>query len=210
MRMSIKDRMRYWWTIFYFPFYVITFTIAEKINTEVTIISIPFDHSIPFIEYFIIPYLVWFPFIAITFAMFFWKDKKEFVKYVSALYIGMTVFLAVSFIFPNGLDLRPVSFERENIFVDMVKQLYSTDTSTNVIPSIHAYNSICAAIAIIKSKSVFTGTISKVLCTILSLSIVLSTVFLKQHSILDVIAAIVMYLIVYYFVYGRGTKEKTE
>ncbi len=210
MQINWKEKMKYWWTIFYFPLYVISFTIVEKINIDVTIISVEMDYGIPFVEYFIVPYLVWFPFIAFTFVMFFWKDKEEFVKYVSALYIGMTIFIIISYIFPNGLDLRPTTFERDNIFVDMVKRLYGTDTSTNVFPSIHAYNSICAAVAIIKSKHVFKGMWSKVLWSVLCSLIVLSTVFLKQHSIVDVIGAFVMFGILYVFIYGKQKEAKLD
>ena len=66
---------------------------------------------------------------------------------------GMTIFLIICTVFPNGLNLRPDTFVRDNIFVDMVRQLYQTDTSTNVLPSIHVFNSIGAVIAISHSDA---------------------------------------------------------
>lgn len=65
----------------------------------------------------------------------------------------MTIFLIVCTIFPNGLNLRPVTFPRENIYTDLVRMIYLVDTPTNVLPSIHVYNSIGAMAAIAHSTS---------------------------------------------------------
>jgi hypothetical protein len=63
------------------------------------------------------------------------------------LIIGMSLFIAVSMVFPNGLDLRPQEFPRDNICTDLCRYLYSIDTSTNVLPSIHVFNSIACGIS---------------------------------------------------------------
>ena len=65
---------------------------------------------------------------------------------------GMTIFLIICTVFPNALNLRPTVFPRDNMFTDMVKVLYKTDTPTNVLPSIHVFNSIGAGIAISHSN----------------------------------------------------------
>ena len=36
-------------------------------------------------------------------------------------------------------NLRPVTFERDNIFIRLVQFVYKNDTPTNVLPSIHVY-----------------------------------------------------------------------
>ena len=112
------------------------------------IIYSPIDDKIPFIEYFIVPYLLWFVFIAVVFAYFFFTDVDGFYKLAKISFAGMTIFLIISTIMPNGLAIRPVVFERDNIFVDLVKMLYQTDTPTNVFPSLHVFNSLAACIAI--------------------------------------------------------------
>ena len=89
---------------------------------------------------------------------------------------------------PNGLTIRPVVFERDNIFVDLVKMLYQTDTPTNVFPSLHVFNSLAACIAIKNSKKLNEH---KAICMgayILTALIIMATMFLKQHSVLDVMA----------------------
>ena len=56
--------------------------------------------------------------------------------------MGMTVFLIVSYVYPNAQHIRPTEFPRDNVFTDVVKWLYSTDTPTNILPSIHVFNSL--------------------------------------------------------------------
>ena len=195
--------------ILYFFIYLPIFLYLEKSITDYTIIHTSFDSAIPFIEYFIIPYDLWFLYIASSYVFFFFKSKKEFVRMAGMLTVGMTIFLIVSYIFPNGLpsDYRPDldNFPRDNIFVHMVRALYSTDTSTNVFPSIHVYNSIGVEIAI--HKTALLPKWIKWASFILCILICLSTLFLKQHSIVDVAGGIVMAIILYFPFYKMKSKN---
>ncbi|MBR1691495.1 MAG: phosphatase PAP2 family protein [Lachnospiraceae bacterium] len=188
--------------IAYFPVYMLAFTYLEA-NTPANyyIVHMKIDDSIPFCEYFIIPYLLWFFYIAAVVCTFIFLDKQDFYKLCITLGTGMTLFLLISFLIPNGHELRPVFFERDNIFVDMVKRLYAADTPTNLFPSIHCYNSIMAHIAIANSRKLKKYTKLRLASLILCTLIVLSTMFLKQHSAFDVITAAALSAIMYCLVY---------
>ena len=113
----------------------------------------------------------------------------------------MSVFLIISFLYPNGHLLRPTHFERDNIFVDKVRHLYQTDTATNIFPSIHVYNSIGVWIAVAHNQALKKKTWLQVGTAILAILIILSTMFLKQHSAWDMIGAVVLAIPVYIVVY---------
>ncbi|MCR5626540.1 MAG: phosphoesterase [Lachnospiraceae bacterium] len=204
MKYSISEKLKYWWTALYFPVYMLIFDYLEKHISSVKIISTRVDRLIPFIEAFVVPYLIWFPFIAIIALTFFFNDKEEYKNYFLALASGMTLFLIISAVFPNGLDIRPAYYDTTGIFGHMLSFIYSHDTSTNVMPSIHAYNSLVTIIAVDRSTKVFTSIRRKWLCHIISASIVLSTLFIKQHSILDVIAALALTVIADRLIYERA------
>lgn len=193
----------------YLLIYLPTFMFLEEYIKDYYIIHCKIDDMIPFVEIFIIPYYLWFLYIAFTYIFFFFKSREEFIRMATFLTIGMTLFLITSWVFPNGLpvNFRPEldSLGRDNIFIDMVRGLYSTDTSTNVFPSIHVFNSIGANIAFTHSKGVKKW--GKVLSNILCISICLSTMFLKQHSIIDVIGGIILAAVLYFPIYH---KKKTE
>lgn len=210
MKDNWKAKMKYWWTVLYCPLYLLCFTLVEKRDVPVAIVSIALDHKIPFLEVFIIPYLLWFPYIAGMFLIFFFKDKEEFLRMIKYLYMGMTLFIIISFLYPNGLDIRPAYFERDNILVRLVQMIYQNDTSTNVVPSIHVYNSIVVMIAALRSEKVLPKKWQKAVCCIISGLIILSTVFTKQHSVLDVFAAIILAWIGYQLYYKKEKAVETE
>lgn len=198
------------WVLTYFALYLPWFIYLENhIPSNYHIIHSVIDDKIPFVEYFIVPYLLWFVFIAVVFIYFLFTDVQGFYKLSILLFSGMTIFLLVSTFFPNGLELRPTSFARDNFFVDMVKILYATDTSTNVFPSIHVFNSLGVSIAIAHSEALKKHNIVRYTSYLLAASIVLSTMFLKQHSIIDVVFAFIMAYGLSQFVYVPETKKET-
>lgn len=159
------------------------------------------DDYIPFNELFVIPYILWFAYIVITVLYFFFTSKEEFYHCTAFLFIGMTICLIIYTLWPNAQDLRVTDFERNNIFVDLVKVFYANDTSTNVCPSIHCFNSIGAHIAISRNARLKKYPVIQAVSFVLMISICLSTMFIKQHSFVDFVAAIVLSIIMYFAVY---------
>jgi membrane-associated phospholipid phosphatase len=109
----------------------------------------------------------------------------------------MTIFLIISTVFHNGVDLRPAFFEHQNIFVDMVQVLERADTPTNVFPSIHVFNTVVICMATHDSATLKKRYAVKGFIYSLSILIILSTMFLKQHSVIDVAGAFVMAAVLY-------------
>ena len=139
------------------------------------------------------------------------KDKEEADKLIKFLIAGMTIFIVISAVFPNGHHLRPTSFERDNIFIDLIKNLYIADTPTNVLPSIHVYNSIAIMIAVWRSKCFANHKIIKISMLGLGVSIIFSTVLIKQHSMLDVLLAFLLSAFMYSVYYKKeSVREKGE
>lgn len=205
---QIIKKYRHAWVLLYGLLYMPWFCYLEHhVTHHYYQIHSPLDDYIPFVEFFIIPYLLWFLFIAVTTAYFFFTDRKGFYRLCAFMFSGMTVFLVVCTVFPNGLDLRPTSFPRENVFTDLVKWLYATDTPTNVLPSIHVFNSLAASFAIAHSRALKKKKWVQPAAYLLTLLIILSTMFLKQHSVTDVFAAMVMAGVLYYFVYVPAEKK---
>lgn len=186
---------------FYMIIYLISFQYLEQREGAYHVIRFGIDAYIPFCEYFVIPYFLWFAYVAVSVIYFGMKDQEEGNKLIAFLIIGMTVFIVVSALFPNGHNLRPKTFDRDNICVRLVKWLYTIDTSTNVVPSIHVYNSIAVMIAVIRTKCLKTHPIIKAALLLLGVSIICATVLIKQHSMLDVCTAGILSALVYTICY---------
>lgn len=205
---QIVYKYRHAWVLLYAFIYMPWFMYLERRpSVHYFTIHSPLDDYIPFVEYFIIPYFLWFIFIAAVAGYFFFTSRTDFYRLAAFLCTGMTLFLIICTVFPNGLHLRPETFVRENIFTDMVRFLYRTDTPTNVLPSIHVFNSIGAAIAVAHSQPLKKYKKTRYAAYITSFLIILSTMFLKQHSVTDVIAAFAMACMIYPFVYATETRK---
>ncbi len=186
--------------------YLIWFHILEIVPRRHYIeIGLKIDRMIPFCEYFIVLYLSWFAFVAIGGIYLYIRDREEYDRLMTVLVIGMTFFLVVSTLFPNRLNLRLAKMPRDNIFCRLVEFVWSTDTPTNVWPSIHVFNSISVAMGLTRSncrkkKPVWlsAGII------IWAGMIILSTVFVKQHSVVDVIGGALLALCCFIYTYGFG------
>lgn len=188
--------------ILYGIIYLVWFSWLEtNVTKNFHIIHIAVDDYIPFCEVFIVPYLMWFAYVAIVVAFFFFTSREDYYKTCMFLFTGMTIFLIISTLWPNGHHLRPIVLPRENIFTQLLSILWKTDTPTNLWPSIHVYNSLGAHFAVINSKAFKNRFGFKCASFIMAASIIASTVLIKQHSMFDVITAFIMAAVMYTLVY---------
>nr|WP_304954772.1 phosphatase PAP2 family protein [uncultured Acetatifactor sp.] len=173
----------------------------NKRNYEV--IHVGLDDYIPFCEVFIVPYLLWFGYVAAVVVFLFFKNKQDYYRSCAFLFTGMTLFLIISTLWPNGHHLRLAEMPRDNIFTQAVSALWKIDTPTNIWPSIHVYNSMGAHFAVMRSAELKGKKGIRIASGILAFSIILSTVFLKQHSCFDVATGLGLGAVMYMLVYRR-------
>lgn len=211
MTVQVNKQKRVVEVLRYCVFYVFAFALLEHRSITPYILHTPLDDLIPFCEYFIIPYLLWFVYVAVTLIYFgiICDDQKEYYCLSRTLAIGCTVFLVTSFVFPNGQNLRP-DLAGDNLFQQAVLWLYSTDTPTNVFPSIHVFNAVACCIAVCKKERLRDRYGVKFGVTLLTVLIILSTVFLKQHTIIDVGGALLLNHGCYRFFYKGGMAALQE
>ena len=147
------------------------------------------DAYIPFCELFALPYYFWFAYmvgLALYALLFEHQMFREFMWFVILTYsVTAVIYLA----WPNMQALRPAEFPRDNLFTDIIRGLYGYDTNTNVCPSIHVLGSMAVCLPGLRSKTL-RGWGWKVFFIVSNVLICMSTVFLKQHSIIDVFVAL--------------------
>lgn len=202
---EILKKYRHAWVFLYSFIYLPWYMYLERTITHAYhVLHTWVDDIIPFNEYFIIPYFIWFIYVASVLIFFFFKDVDEFYRFGLYLALGMSISLFICQIFPNGTDLRPVNLDpNKNIFTHLVAFIYKTDTNTNVFPSIHVFNSIATHVAILRSRFFYNNMKVKAISFIIMISICLSTLFLKQHSFLDVVGATILSYVIYQLIYAK-------
>jgi hypothetical protein len=89
-------------------------------------------------------------------------------------------------LYPTCQNLRPEVFARDNFLTELMAWFYTTDTSTNVCPSLHVCGSLAAAFGLVDTKR-FSAPGRRAVILLIAMTICVSTVFVKQHSILDML-----------------------
>lgn len=194
--------------LLYWPLYGLLFFSLERLipRTYHTIYS-PLDDWIPFCELFLIPYLFWFVFLVgmLLYLLFF--DVKGFRQYMWFIILTYTAACVIYLIYPSQQELRPDVFQRDNILTRFMTRFYTFDTNTNVCPSLHVIGSL-AVLAAAWNTPRFATPLWRAAFTIVAVLISVSTVFLKQHSILDIPPAVLLCALAYWPVYGRKPKKE--
>ena len=131
------------------------------------------------------------------FAYFVFIDQVGIKRTYFYLFLGMSLSLLIYALIPTGQNLR-VQLYNENIFQCLVSFIYSVDSSTNVCPSIHVYNSVMMCVSLLKSQRIKQYSWLCVAIVVLTVLICLSTVMIKQHAFMDIVWALILAMVIYY------------
>lgn len=160
------------------------------------------DDLVPFNEYFLIFYTGWYILVFGSLAYYLIYDVKRFREL--DLYIFVTQMVAMFFyiVLPSRQDLRPETFPRENFFTWVMGLIYTFDTDTGVCPSLHVAYSWAIFNVMVKDEHLAKW--FKVFLGLFAVMVSLSTSFVKQHSFLDIFAAIPVVLLGEILIYGKS------
>lgn len=175
------------------PLYLLLFLALERMPMgRYWATQLPIDARIPFCEWFVIPYCLWYPLLVAVGLYLLLQDRAAFRRYM--LFLGSTFLLSgfIWLLLPNGQDLRPLAFPRENLFTALTAGLYRIDTNTNVFPSVHVLGAVGAALAVLDCRTLKRRKLLRAGTVTLAAIICLSTVFIKQHSVLDVLGGLLL------------------
>ena len=184
---------KYLYLILYWPVQLMTYGISNLIfgSQEVLLFSSPLDLQIPFCEWFVIPYVLWFPYIIFTMVLAVMSGKKGFLHSCAIIYLSIFIPMTFCLFVPNGIpiELRP-DFEalgRNNPAIWLVKFIYLVDSPPrNCMPSMHVSVSCALFFTILTNKQIPWRKWLIPCSFLLSALICAATVLIKQHSILDV------------------------
>lgn len=188
--------------------YFLAYFLTERLipAESCTPIWCPLDDRIPFCEWFVIPYVGWYLLIIGSLLYFGLYNPDNFRKLMKYIITTQVVAVVIYAVFPNRQDLRPEVFPRENILTAIMGAIYSFDTNTGVCPSLHVAYSLGIASTWLREDSAARWV--KILIVIFAILVCISTAFVKQHSVLDGIAAIPVCMLAEYLVFFRKRRKE--
>ena len=203
-----EQRFRHLWLLagwlVYFAMYFITENLIPLENCHV--IHCKLDDIIPFCEYFAVFYVGWYALVFFSLAYTLFYDVERFRQLQWYIIITQIVAMACYIVYPSVQNLRPESFERNNVFTWIMGFIYSFDTPSGVCPSLHVAYSVAIISVLGKDRDI--SRFVKTLLTFLVIMICLAVCFVKQHSFVDVVAALPVCLLGEAIVFGGYWKRR--
>ena len=186
------------WVV-YFALYFLTENLIpiEKCH----VIHSAMDDLIPFREEFVIFYAGWYVFVFGSLLWSFFYNVEGFRRISKFIIVTQLVAMACYIIYPSIQLLRPEVFPRQNFFSWVMGLIYAFDTPTGVCPSLHVGYSVGIASAALKDRELPAAW--KIGAVIFTLLVCCAVCFVKQHSFVDVVAAIPLCLLAEVLVYGK-------
>lgn len=166
------------------------------------------DDFIPFNEFFVLFYVGWYVLIVLSLGYFLLYSVESFKGLQTYIMITQALAMVCYIAFPTRQDLRPAEFPRENILTWIMGIIYQFDTNTGVCPSLHVAYSLGIASAWLKEKSA--AWYVKLIVTVFVLGVCLSVAFTKQHSVVDIFAAIPVCLVAEVFAFRNYYKARRK
>jgi len=166
------------------------------------------DDIIPFNEFFVIFYVGWYVLIVISLGYFLFYNVENFKGLQTFIMITQGLAMVCYILWPTRQDLRPETFERDNVLTWIMGLIYSADTNTGVCPSLHVAYSIGIASAWLKEKSA--AWYVKLIVTVFVIGVCLSVAFTKQHSVVDIFVAIPVCIVAEILAFRKYYKSKRK
>lgn len=202
-KLNTPEYRHLWWLLFW-PVYLTRYLFLESLTPAAgyTVIHCALDDHIPFCEGFLIFYVSWYVVIVGMHLYTAFFDVDTFKRYSKFLVISMTVSTLTILLFPSCQELRPEVFPRDNFLTRVMGFIYTVDDNCGVFPSEHVIGAFAVLAAAMHCKTIRSPW-TRIAIGVLVALIAMSTVFVKQHSMLDGLGALPICAIAYYFSFTR-------
>ncbi|SHH40065.1 PAP2 superfamily protein [Caloranaerobacter azorensis DSM 13643] len=192
-----KDRYKYVLLIIVLIMLKVSYLLINTLDMRKHHLMSHLDNYIPFISWMVIPYVLWYLYIWGILLYLLIKDKKLFITHSLAVILGQTICLIIFLLYPTYV-IRP-EVVGSDIFSKLVLLIYSNDNPVNAFPSVHVLQSVLTHIAILNIKNIKKSV--KISSYVFSTMVILSTITIKQHYVIDVAGGYLLAAICAKFVY---------
>ena len=208
MRIKIKECKHGLFFLLFILIEVLYF-LTQLRDIDYNLVHVSLDDMIPFLPVFVIPYVVWYVYVPGGMLYNFFVDKNAFCKQILTVISGMAISIIIFCIYPTTVDFRP-SAEGDGFFLWVCRLLFSNDKPVNVLPSMHCFEAVIIHLTAFRNEKLRRNIMLRIGSIILSVLICLSTVFIKQHSVVDLVSGVALAYILYFLIYTLPEKVRKK
>lgn len=170
----------------------ILYWVLKLFQYDYNTIYLNLDYLIPFCKYFVYIYDLFYPFMFLVLYIMYKNDKRVYKNTLKCLIIGFIICDIIFLIYPTVINRPDVKINSLTNLVLFLTYYFDTP-AINCFPSIHClfmFQIIFSTINLNISKHI------KIYIIIFSILVIISTLFIKQHYVLDVISSFIICLII--------------
>lgn len=192
------NKTPYLFCLLIMPLLGILYNILNTHTSNPIILLTKFDKIIPFIPIFILPYIFWYVYILGYLLYLCYKNTLVYLKTLTVIIFGELASFITYYFIPTTVP-RP-ALVGKGVLIELVKIIYAQDLPNNCFPSIHVLTSITIMISCfhVRNKRIF----HSVFIPLFGITIIISTLFVKQHAIWDIISSLILTFLLYGIVFG--------
>ena len=170
------------------------YLITKLTPMDVNLIGNYLDNKIPFVSQFVYAYISWYAMLFIIPYIFYKKNVNSFNKYYIVILLCITLVSFIYMFYPTTINRADILLS--GISGKLVNLIYKIDTPVlNCFPSMHCLVSFVFIYISLCDKNI--SKYLRIFIVLWSVLVILSTLFIKQHVLVDVISAFVLSILVY-------------
>ena len=164
---------------------------CEFFQSKIHNVKRPVDDKIPFLPWTVLPYCFWFPMIVFYPLIVFRTDPYSYCSYLMTMVMEIVLSVVCYLIYPTSFQ-RPVP--PDGFWGKFMKFVYhSSYRGLNCAPSLHC--SSCFLVICVSFTCAGMSLWVRGFTVSIAIMIVLSTLTTKQHTLIDVLTAVPLFLI---------------
>ena len=142
------------------------------------------DNYIPYSSAFIIPYVLFFPYVILTIFLLWQTNLASLLLW--ALILTTSLANLFWYLFPNGVKREKIT--GNSVLDRLAKFVHTFDGETNAFPSSHVFSSlICTFYLSIAFPDIY------IVFVVVGVAISISTLYTKQHYFVDILGGIMWF-----------------
>ena len=184
---SLLKRNRQIYLMLLFPVLGGLYFCTQFMGLEYHVVHVGLDDRIPFLPAFVVPYILWYAYVPVTMLYMCFKDRDVFYRQAATLFPGAFVCVLIFMLYPPRIDFRPDA-AGPGVFRALCRIIYASDQPVNVLPSLHCFETTAIHLASFGGAFGRRHKAMRAASGVLAVLICLSTLFIRQHSVLDLLA----------------------
>lgn len=164
---------------------------CEMFQHRIHNVKLAIDNRIPFLPWSVLFYCMWFPLIAVFPLVVYYADSDYYCIYLATMVLEVLLSVLCYLVYPTSFE-RPAT--TDTFWGNFMKLIYhGSYRGLNCAPSLHC--SSCYLVIWISCLCPGMDMLIRVLAIVVATLIVLSTMTTKQHTVIDVVTAGVMFAV---------------